>query len=288
MIDVIELPGANDEDLTESAKSNSSLEENEEGREEASEVGLDQWISQDAEYVSRKSHRDVLQVEKHAGTKTATEASESSSEHGKSAFEVRNTRSKTKKVTTRKENESCRRTSKKNEVSNRNCRECNLKRRNRSVRTANSKSVAETRNNMGSRNKEDKALRFDSKQTRGLRKRIVELRLRQEREDLQKYLHELKDSRLESGSTRTSYFRPLEFPKIAEFTQPDVNDWESKPDDRFRERVFAIRRWLKDQYVLYRDYCTMAQAINAHYVPATLDDAKKTIRELRKTTIKTR
>lgn len=45
------------------------------------------------------------------------------------------------------------------------------------------------------------------------------MRLRQEREDLQKYLHELKDLRLESGSTR-SYFRPLEFPKIAAFTQP--------------------------------------------------------------------
>lgn len=56
---------------------------------------------------------------------------------------------------------------------------------------------------------------------------------------------------------------------------PDVNDLESKPDDRYRERVLAIRRWLKDQYVLYRDYCTMAQAINAYYVPTTLDDAKK-------------
>lgn len=71
---------------------------------------------------------------------------------------------------------------------------------------------------MGSR-KEDKTSRIDGKQTRGLRKRIVELRLQQEREDLQKYLHELKDLRLESGST-PSYFRPLEFPKIAEFTQP--------------------------------------------------------------------
>jgi len=53
---------------------------------------------------------------------------------------------------------------------------------------------------------------------------------------------------------------------------------ESKPDDQYvvlRERVSAIRRWLKDQYMLYRDYCTMAQAINAHYVPTTLDDAKK-------------
>lgn len=56
---------------------------------------------------------------------------------------------------------------------------------------------------------------------------------------------------------------------------PDVNDLESKPDDRLRERVLSIRRWLKDQYILYRDYCTMAQAINAHYVPTTLNDAKK-------------
>lgn len=54
---------------------------------------------------------------------------------------------------------------------------------------------------------------------RRLRKRIVELRLQQEREDLQKYLQELKNSRLESGSTQ-SYFSPLEFPKIAEFKQP--------------------------------------------------------------------
>lgn len=81
----------------------------------------------------------------------------------------------------------------------------------------NSKSAG-IRNSTESR-KEDKASSFDGKQTRGLRKRIVELRLRQEREDLQKYLHELKDLRLESGSTR-SYFKPLEFPKIAEFTQP--------------------------------------------------------------------
>lgn len=53
----------------------------------------------------------------------------------------------------------------------------------------------------------------------GLEKQIVELRLQQERKDLQKYLQELKDSKLESGSTQ-SYFSPLEFPKIAEFTQP--------------------------------------------------------------------
>lgn len=102
--------------------------------------------------------------------------------------------------------------------SNHNCREHNTKKKKKKgARITNLKSAG-TRNSMGSR-KEDKALRTDGKQTRGLRKRIVELRLQQEREDLQKYLHELKDLRLESGST-PSYFRPLEFPKIAEFAEP--------------------------------------------------------------------
>lgn len=58
----------------------------------------------------------------------------------------------------------------------------------------------------------------------------------------------------------------------------DSVDFESKPDDQLallRERVSAIRRWLKDQYILYRDYCTVAQAINARYVPTTLEDTKK-------------
>lgn len=58
----------------------------------------------------------------------------------------------------------------------------------------------------------------------------------------------------------------------------DAMNLESKLDDQhvmLRERVSAIKRCLKDQYILYRDYCSMAQAINAHYVPTTLQDAKK-------------
>ncbi|XP_067217274.1 uncharacterized protein [Linepithema humile] len=174
-------------------------------------------------------------------------------------------------------------------ISDHNSHEYNTKKKKRKIKNTSAKSIKASHNNIGSR-KEDKALRLDEKQMRRLQKRIVELRLRQEREDLQKYLHELKDLRLQSSAT-PSYFSPLEFPKVAEFTQPDAIEIESKPDDQcvmLRERVSAIRRWLKDQYMLYRDYCTMAQAINAHYVPTTLDDAKKTIRELRKTTIKTR
>ncbi|XP_071640398.1 uncharacterized protein [Temnothorax longispinosus] len=284
MIDVTGLPVASDEDSIKSAKSNSSLEANVKGREHVFEESLDQRISQNVEYVLRKSHRDAL-AKRHdfiASAKVALKASESPSDC-KTVSETRNPL-KTRKVTAKKENENCR-SSEKNKVSNHNCREHNTKGKKKRARIMNSKSAG-ARDNTGDR-KEDKASRLDGKQTRGLQKRIVELRLQQEREDLQKYLHELKDLRLESGSTR-SYFRPLEFPKIAEFTQPDVNDLELKPDDQFRGRVLAIRRWLKDQYILYRDYCTMAQAINAHYVPTTLDDTKKTIRELRKTTIKNR
>jgi len=57
----------------------------------------------------------------------------------------------------------------------------------------------------------------------------------------------------------------------------DVRDSKSKLDDRvvLREKLSAIRQWLKDQYILYRDYCSMVQTINAHYVPTTLQDAKK-------------
>ncbi|XP_018399101.1 PREDICTED: uncharacterized protein LOC108776869 [Cyphomyrmex costatus] len=276
VIDVIGLPVANDEDWLESAKSNLSLENNEKGRGDVSEGNLVQRIPQDAEYVLKKSHKGAL-IKKHTNSKT-TKVS-------KNSFDIKSTSriQKTRKV--REENESCH-SSEKYKMSNHNNHEHNFKRRKKRTKITNSKSAG-NHNTTGSR-KEDKALRLlDGKQMCGLRKRIVELRLQQEREDLQKYLHELKDLKLEPGSTR-SYFKPLEFPKIADFTQPDINDLESKPNDQFRDRVFAIRRWLKDQYVLYRDYCTMAQAINAHYVPTTLDDAKKTIRELRKTTIKTR
>ncbi|XP_011869049.1 PREDICTED: microtubule-associated protein futsch-like isoform X2 [Vollenhovia emeryi] len=256
VIDVTGLPVASDEDGIKETRSNSSLEETEKRTERVSEESLNQGISQDAERVVRKSHKDALAK----SSTVATKASESSS-GGKTVSASQNA-PKTRRV-----------------KSDHNCRgQRNTKRKKKSARTTNSR-TAGARDSTRSR-KEDKALSLDGKQTRGLRKHIIELRLRQEREDLQKYLHELKDLRLESVSAR-SYFKPLEFPRIAEFTQPDINDVESKPDDRFRERVSAIRRWLKDQYILYRDYCTMAQAINAHYVPTTLDDAKKTIRELR-------
>lgn len=113
VIDVTGLPVANDEDWIESAKSNLSLEENEEERQEVSGESLDQQISQDVEYVLRKSHKDSL-AKKHANLKTAIKTSENS--YGsKTVSEVQNAL-KTRKVTTRKENESCRCSREKNVV----------------------------------------------------------------------------------------------------------------------------------------------------------------------------
>ncbi|KAL0112718.1 hypothetical protein PUN28_012172 [Cardiocondyla obscurior] len=264
MIDVTGLPVTNDEDSIKSAKSNSLLEGSAKGREYVSGESLDQRVSQDVECVLKKSHE--VATKKYANSTTVTKASKSFYDN-KIVSEIQNA-PKTRKITERERNENYL-SSERNKMSNHN-HECNMKKEKKKTRIMNSKTVG-TRNSTGNC-KEDKVLKLDKKQMRGLRKQIAELRLQQERKDLQKYLHELKDLRPESGSTQ-SYFKPLEFPNVAEFMQPD--DLESKPDDQFRERVLAIRRWLKDQYVLYRDYCTMAQAINAHYVPTTLDDAKK-------------
>lgn len=99
VIDVIGLPVASDgEDWIESAKSNSSLEEKEERREHVSDESLNQRISQDVEYMSRKSHKDTLS-KRHASSKIK-KASGSSS-----VPEIQNA-SRMRKVTVREENES--------------------------------------------------------------------------------------------------------------------------------------------------------------------------------------
>jgi len=102
MIDVIELPVANDQGWFESAKS-SSLEENEEEREDVpEEESLTQQISQ--ENVLRKSHKDSL-TKRHVNSKIATKVSKSSSD-SKSVSEIRSP-SKMRKAT-REENKNCR------------------------------------------------------------------------------------------------------------------------------------------------------------------------------------
>ncbi|XP_029157528.1 uncharacterized protein LOC114929968 [Nylanderia fulva] len=277
MINITGPPAADEEDII---KSNLS-EKIKARKENIFEESSGQRIFQDAEEeVFRKLHKDAFDasrdmhlVKRHASSKNAKKVSKKSSES--------ETESEIKEMKTREENEN--RSLTENKIYG---HKFNSQKKKKSIKVTNSKSPQAR--NTGSR-KEDKSLRFDEKQMHGLRKRIVELRLQQEREELQKYLQELKNSRLKLDSTQ-SYFSPLEFPKIAEFKPPDVIDLESKLDQHvvLRERVSAIRRCLKDQYILYRDYCTMAQAINAHYVPTTLQDTKKTIRELRKMTIKNR
>lgn len=101
MIDVTgQMPVANDEDWIESAKSNSSLEETEEGK-DVSEESLDQ---QDAEYALREPRKGAS-AKRHASSKTTTKASRGSFDSdSKSVSEVRNA-PETRKVTAREENE---------------------------------------------------------------------------------------------------------------------------------------------------------------------------------------
>ncbi|EFN73304.1 hypothetical protein EAG_13075 [Camponotus floridanus] len=278
MINITEPPVA--EDIIES----SSSEEKETEKENVFEESSNQHISQNAEEVLRKLHKDAYDalVKRHTSSKNAKKTSQKSS---KSKTESENKDvMKGKKEMSKEENEShC--SLEENEMHNRNDLKSSNQKKKKIIKVTKSAQVHNTGNH-----KEEKTSRFDEKQMHGLRKRIVKLRLQQEREDLQKYLQELKNSRLESGCTQ-GYFYPLEFPKIAEFTQSDAMNLESKLDDQhimLRERVSAIKRCLKDQYILYRDYCSMAQAINVHYVPTTLQDAKKTIRELQKMTITSR
>lgn len=107
VIDVTGMPVANDDedDWIESAKSNLSLEEEETRREHVSDESFDQRISQDAEYVPRKSHKDAP-AKQYASSKIATKASESSSD-SKTVPKIQNA-SRTRRVTAREENESCR------------------------------------------------------------------------------------------------------------------------------------------------------------------------------------
>ncbi|CAK9818678.1 hypothetical protein ANTQUA_LOCUS9898, partial [Anthophora quadrimaculata] len=144
---------------------------------------------------------------------------------------------------------------------------------------------------------EGKQSRYDCRHTQRMRRHAVLLRLQQEREDIRNYLLELEHTRLEFGpgeqvaSSQLSAFRPLEFQKIAAFMKPDLEDAMSKSRDGvagLQERILMIRQWLKDQYVLYRDYSSLAQTVNSKYIPASLEDAKRMIRQLQRATIKGR
>ncbi|XP_046741573.1 uncharacterized protein LOC124408587 [Diprion similis] len=140
-----------------------------------------------------------------------------------------------------------------------------------------------------------------------LRRRLKELLLEQEREQLRprvrRYLQQMMDEddgfgdcaaassssglqRKESLRLR-SVFKPLDLPNVAAFKRPDFEDdkiadldCESRLHLRMiHERVLEIRHWLKQQFVLYRDYSNLASTINASYIPVTLKETKKMIRE---------
>ncbi|XP_017793975.1 PREDICTED: uncharacterized protein LOC108575645 [Habropoda laboriosa] len=178
-------------------------------------------------------------------------------------------------------------------------KDCNQDQRKKEKRTK-SKKISKSSKNRKTLNYgkvEGKQSRFDCRQAQRLRKNAAFLRLQQEREDIRNYLLELEHTRLEFGpgeqvaSSQLSAIRPLEFPKIAAFMKPDLEDAMSKGKDGVagvQERILMIRQWLKDQYVLYRDYSSLAQTVNSKYIPASLEDAKRTIRQLQRATIKSR
>lgn len=91
------------------------------------------------------------------------------------------------------------------------------RRRKKGSKVANVKST-DARESIGRRGKRKDEATPKLKQTLRLQKRIIELRLREERETLQKYINELRNSRPELNSSR-AYFCPLELPNIAEFTE---------------------------------------------------------------------
>ncbi|XP_020296878.1 putative leucine-rich repeat-containing protein DDB_G0290503 isoform X2 [Pseudomyrmex gracilis] len=269
-IDVGELPAMSDEDETVSEKSSLLKEENR--NEYGLEKDADSQIHEDTKYAMRKLHRNVIDaLAKHHVPITRSKKTSKSSTKSETETKARGVTKIRKKV--RKEEETRHSSEKDEPVNSDNGCERSTKRRRKRPKVTNVKST-DARNGVEKRGK-DKALKLNGKQMLRLQKRIVELRLREERESLQKYMNELRNSRPELDRSQT-YFCPLEFPNIAGFTEPDVIDLESV-DQRamLQERVLAIRRWMKDQYILYHDYCNMARAINTHYTPTTLEDAKK-------------
>ncbi|XP_078043106.1 uncharacterized protein LOC144473266 isoform X2 [Augochlora pura] len=168
------------------------------------------------------------------------------------------------------------------------------RRRSTSKRSSKSSKTRKTTNRI---RLDEKQSRFDCRHVRKLRKQATALRQQQERENIRNYLLELEHTRLEygigdpAGSSRIAIIKPLEFPKIAAFEKPDPSDEDQKSEDKIRglqDRMTLIKQWMKDQYTLYRGYSSLARTMNAKYVPASLEDAKRTIRQLQKATIKTR
>ncbi|XP_033327406.2 uncharacterized protein LOC117220989 [Megalopta genalis] len=178
-----------------------------------------------------------------------------------------------------------------------NLKDTNADQKRRRTTSKRSSKSSKTRKTTNRIRLDEKQSRFDCRHARKLRKQAAALRQQQEREDIRNYLLELEQTRLEygigdpAGSGKIAAIKPLEFPKIAAFEKPDPTDADLKSEDKIRglqDRMALIKQWMKDQYTLYRDYSNIARTMNAKYVPASLEDAKRTIRQLQKATIKTR
>ncbi|KAK0166952.1 hypothetical protein PV327_004416 [Microctonus hyperodae] len=71
--------------------------------------------------------------------------------------------------------------------------------------------------------------------------------------------------RIDVGRT----IKPLDFPNVSSFIRPSSDDLINQhPDpnvDILRNRLFDIRQWLKNQYLIYKEHCSVAATINKTY-----------------------
>ncbi|KAK0079499.1 hypothetical protein PV325_001176, partial [Microctonus aethiopoides] len=62
--------------------------------------------------------------------------------------------------------------------------------------------------------------------------------------------------------------KPLDFPNVSSFIRPSDDLINQHPDpnvDILRNRLFDIRQWLKNQYLIYKEHCSVAATINKTY-----------------------
>ncbi|XP_043276748.1 uncharacterized protein [Venturia canescens] len=119
-----------------------------------------------------------------------------------------------------------------------------------------------------------------NRELQSLKKQMNNLRIEQEREAMLFYIRNFDEDKRRlllwpsqlnnSGKPEIPILKPLDFPNVANFKEPDSTAGESSlrvdiDGELLKNRIVEIRRWLKDQFILYRDYCDVAAAINAKY-----------------------
>ncbi|XP_012265627.2 uncharacterized protein LOC105691602 [Athalia rosae] len=175
-----------------------------------------------------------------------------------------------------------------------------------------------TRINLGSV-KQEAGFRYHTKDVEMMRREIrKELRLQREKDHLrdrfrcyvvkmmekeQRFMttgairHRDRDDRnsasdfsRQTDSFHEYFFKPLDLPNVATFKRPDLENDTSYDfgDNRhlhlsvIRERILGIRHWLKQHFVLYKDYSKVVSTMNSEYVPVTLQETKKMIRDVQR------